>query len=231
MKRILFIFLLLVVGHATAQTATHTSSKDAWGDFRPYVGVDYMYQHIKGNEDWRFILPANLNNIAFFAGTKYKRNFGVELGYFYYLKTSQGNATLSSFNGQAASGPTTVVGRLKTKGVSAEVSAHCFLDPKFNVFGLIGLVHVNPEIEFRTDQTTDLAAALQSVRTRNRTLLRVGGGAEYMEEHWGCRLKLIMDDTQHLKLDTNAAQTVFSSMRPQAFKQSFVVTAGVFYRF
>lgn len=199
----------------------------------PYVGVEYQYQHIKANSTWHdaAILPANFNNYSVFIGTKYHPNFGIEFGYYHYFKYSQAQANVANFNGQAVPTNPLVIGQMRMRGFSADWNAHYFLDPKFNVFALIGAATYDPLLNFVTNDNSNFGQAISTVHAKNKTVLRLGVGAEYLEKWWGVRTRILWDRTQSLELDVSQAQPLFGAIPPQAFDQSFVVTLGVFFRF
>lgn len=197
----------------------------------PYLGIEYQYEHIKGNGDWNDVLPANFQNGAIFIGNKYHPNFGIEVGYFHFLKKSQAQNTLSKFNGAEQPSDTSLLAQMKVKGFSVDWNIYVPLDPNFNVFALIGVVAMHPRVQIYSDNTTDLANGMKLVKGRNKTIMRMGVGAEYVESWWGARARLIWDQTQRMQLNVTDAQVQFGPIFPYAFKQSMVVTVGLFYRF
>lgn len=214
-------------------TIESVAAKDNRFQFKPYAGVEYQYQHIKSNSGWHngYFMPANFNNYGVFAGVKYHPNFGIELGYYHYINRSQAQNVLSSFEGQTASGETLVIGQMRMKGYSLDWNVHFQLDPRFNIFVLIGAVNYQPDLVILTSEGTNLGNALRTVTGRNETVLRLGFGMEYEEDWWGARARILWDRTQYMKLNVATAQQIFPGITPDAFKQSFVVTVGVFYRF
>lgn len=200
----------------------------------PYAGVEYQYQHIKANSTWHnaYILPANFNNYSLFVGVKYHPNFGIELGYYHYFKYAQAQSFVGEFNNVPVPSNPLVIGQMRMRGWSADWNAHYFLDPKFNVFALIGAVTYDPLLNFVTNDTSNFGLAISSVHGKNKTMLRLGVGAEYLEKWWGVRSRIMWDrGTQSMELNVAQAQTLFPAITPQAFNQSFVVTLGVFLRF
>lgn len=222
-----YLILLFALAAGTAQAKTLLGSLA----LDPYIGIEYQYEHIKGNSVWTEFMPANLQDGAVFLGNKYHKNFGIEIGYYHHLKKSQGSAIMDSFGSVPANGDTLVVAQMYTKGFSIEWDVYYPWDPNFNVFGLIGLVSIHPSINITTSGGTNLATALRTVKGNNRTVLRLGCGAEYVEKNWGARGKILWDHTQTLYVNVSRVGNTFTSITPDAFKQAVLATVGVFYRF
>lgn len=201
--------------------------------FAPYVGVEYMFQHIPTSADWHSagFMPSNLDVINGFVGLRYHRNFAIEFGGYHTIRRSQAQSNVSEFEGQAATGDTLVIAQLENKGFSIDWSAHCFLDPKFNVFAIVGMANYQPKLNILTSENTDLGTALRLVKGHNTNVFRLGVGMEYLECWWGVRARVIWDNTQSMRLDVIEAQQFFSSISPRAFGQTILVTVGLFYRF
>lgn len=201
--------------------------------FAPYVGVEYMFQHIPTSADWHSagFMPSNLDVINGFVGFRYHRNFAIELGGYHTIRRSQAQSNVSEFEGQVASGDTLVIAQLENKGFSIDWTAHCFLDPKFNVFAIVGMANYQPQLTIIPSDGTDLGDALRLVSGHNTNVFRLGVGMEYLECWWGVRARVIWDNTQSMRLNVLEAQQIFSSISPRAFGQTILVTVGLFYRF
>ncbi len=199
--------------------------------FNPYIGWEYQYSHIKGNGPYTQFMPANFQNQAIFLGNKYHKNFGIEIGYYHTLKKSQDSDNLSSFGGIQANGATVVIGQMRNQGFSFEWDVYYPLDPFFNLMGIIGLVTMHPNIEIQTSPNTNLAQALRTVYGKNKTILRLGIGGDYEQKHWGARGRIFWDQTQSLYVNTDNVGAVFTTITPEAFKQTCTFTFGVYYKF
>jgi len=226
--RLVIVGMSLMLATSMVRAATLMESLS----FNPYIGVEYQYEHIKGNLDWSRILPANFQNGAIFLGNKYHKNFGIELGYYQRLRRSRNVSAMSSFDGVAASATAESTATMKMKGFSFEWDVYLPLDANFNFMIISSLVTVHPEISItNTGGSSNLATALTNVKGRNRTILRFGVGAEYFEQSWGARGRVLWDHTHHLHIDVNNAVGTFPALTDKAFKQAITVTAGVFYKF
>lgn len=201
--------------------------------FAPYVGVEYMFQHIATSAGWHSagFMPSNLDVINGFVGLRYHRNFAIEFGGYHTIRRSQAQSNVLEFEGQTASGDTLVMAQLENKGFSIDWTAHCFLDPKFNVFAIVGMANYQPQLTIIPSEGTDLGNALRLVSGHNTNVFRLGVGMEYLECWWGVRARVIWDNTQSMRLNVLEAQQLFSSISPRAFGQTILVTVGLFYRF
>jgi len=220
---------ILIIGTGVAHATTLLGSMS----FNPYIGMEYQYQHIKANRDWTKVMPASFQNGAIFLGNKYHKHFGIELGYYQNYKKSYRLRSVNSFDGVVADAPNAeVTTRLRLKGFSLEWDVYWPLDPNFNLIFISSLVTVHPDITIQsTGSGSDLATALTKVKGRNRTILRLGLGTEYVEKHWGARGRVLWDHTQHLHLEVNDAQAAYQSLTAKVFKQAITVTVGLFFRF
>jgi hypothetical protein len=200
--------------------------------FKPYVGWEYQYQHIKGNETWSEFMPANFSSQAFLLGTRYHPNFGLEVSYYHTFRKAQSSAYISSFNGTVdPSGTTLAVGQMRNEGFSFDWDLYFPLDPKFNFMGTIALVTYHPNMVIYTSGGTNLAAILGSVTPKNQVALRLGVGLEYEERHWGARARVLWDQTQTIYVNLNNSNAATYGVQNDPFKQAVTVTGGIFYIF
>ncbi len=199
----------------------------------PYLGVEYQYEHIKADSNWREILSANYNNVAIFVGAKYHKNFGFEIGYYHWIKVAQEQDQVTAFNNQAVNGngvaPTKA--RMAFKGFSIDWDIYYPLDPNFNVYLILGLATMHPHFEFTSPASNNFGTAFNKITGNNRTVPRLGGGMEYVEKNWGARARVIWDYTQKMSLNVTSAQQNFAALYGRAFQQGILVTVGVFYIF
>src|SRR5581483_6345214 len=119
MKRNLFsqqislcMVMLCLSGVASAKTLLNSLQ------FKPYLGLEYQYEHIKPAKNYRNILSADVQTGNFFVGTRFLKSLGLEIGYYRTLKVAQQQTVVLSFNGQSASAPTALLTRTSFKGFS-----------------------------------------------------------------------------------------------------------------
>jgi hypothetical protein len=200
--------------------------------FHPYVGGEYQYIHIAGSGDYHHLLPASYQSAALFAGAKIHKNIGFEIGSYRSIKTSQADFTFYSFNNVPDIGPTTTMTRQTFKGFSVDLDLYYALDPKFNVYALVGLMTMHPTLSVvATNGAGNLTNALPLITGQNKTVPRLGMGVEYCEQHWGIRSRVIWVNTQKMRVNLNNAQKYYPSLGPRAYLQSIQVTAGLFFIF
>lgn len=238
LRHILFTSLMLLITfNAVAECKTKTPQAEKTSlfqalQFKPYIGWEYQYEHIKGNATWGEFMPANLQSQAIFVGTKYHPNFGLEISYYHTLKKSQGSSYISAFMGTPdPSGDTLVIGQMRNEGFSFDWDVYFPLDPKFNIMAIVGIVTYQPNIQVYASGGTNLAAILSSVTPKNATMLRLGLGMEYEERHWGMRARVLWDQTQTMTVNVNNSSALQYGVQNDPFKQAFVFTAGIFYKF
>lgn len=225
--RNLGLALLLVL--ASGQVMAANAFKKM--NLHPYFGVEYDYMHIKNRNDWRKILSANFNCAGAFAGLKFYRYFGLEVAYYKTLKNSQEQAVLTDFNDFPNNGITATVARTQYKGFNFDANFYIPLDPKFNLNLVIGAQTLHPNLQITATGTTNLANAMNVIKGRNYTALRLGGGFEYVETHWGARGRIMWIDTRGMTLNIENAQSFFPQITKYAFNQTLGVNIGVFYMF
>lgn len=198
--------------------------------FKPYLGIEYQYEHIKSRDPYHLLLSANFQYANLFLGAKYHKNFGVEIGYYRSLKTSQNQFQFYNWGGSLASGITAAISRTSFKGFSFDWSAYYQLDPDFNVFASLGLVTMHETLEAYATGSSDLAPAIGLLTGKNTTVPRIGGGVEYLYGHWGLRSRLFWVYTQNVKLNSAAAQAIVPTIKNNPYLQAIEATVGVFYR-
>lgn len=199
--------------------------------FKPYLGIEYQYEHIKSRDPYHLLLSANFQYANLFLGAKYHKNFGVEIGYYRSLKTSQNQFQFYNWGGQLASGITAAISRTSFKGFSFDWSGYYKLDPDFNIFASLGLVTMHETLTVSATGSSDLAPAIGLISGKNTTAPRVGGGVEYLYGHWGLRSRLFWVYTQNIKLNVTAAQAIVPTIKEKAYLQAVEATVGIFYRF
>ncbi len=199
--------------------------------FHPYAGGEYQYMHIAGAGDYHLFMPASYQSASLFVGAKFHPNFGIEIGSYRAIKTSQGEFLLFGFNNIADTGPSTVTARQKFKGFSVDLDLYYALDPKFNIYALFGLMTMHPTLNISANGTGNLTTALPTITGQNRTVPRLGMGVEYCEQHWGIRSRVIWVNTQKMRVNVANARKSYPSLGPNAYLQAIQVTAGLFYIF
>jgi hypothetical protein len=222
------LMLLLPIGVAHAKQCALFQGLQ----FKPYIGWEYQYEHIKGNGTWGEFMPANFQSQAFFVGTRYHQNFGLEVSYYHTLKKSQSSAFITSFNGTPdPSGTTFVIGQMRNEGFAFDWDVYFPLDPRFNLMAIVGIVTYHPNILVQASGGTNLQNALQNVTPNNKAMLRLGLGLEYEERCWGARARVLWDQTQTMTVSLNNPSAPTFGVQNDPFKQACIFTAGIFYIF
>lgn len=219
------LVLLSFVGVVTAR------SSSGFKVLAPYVGLEYQYEHIKPAPTYHQILSANYQTGNVFVGLKYHKNFGIEIGYYNSLKTSQQQNENNNFNGLVPSTVTPLLTRTRFKGFSFDFDIYYALDPKFNIYAVLGFVSMHPTITFQASGNSDLAQAFPLIKTQNKTVPRLGVGWELLEQHWGIRSRVLWVNTQSVRFNVDAAQALYPGITDSPYLQAIQVTAGIFYRF
>ena len=220
------IFFLCLVGKASG-----AQKKNESFFFKPFLGIEYQYEHIKSHGAYHLLLSSNFQYGNLFLGAKVHKNFGIELGYYRSLKTSQNQFQFTDWGGSEVSGLTSSISRTSFKGFSADANIYYALDPYFNVFAVLGLATMQESLTVSGTGSTDLAPALSLLSGRNNTVPRLGMGVEYIEKHWGMRSRILWVYTQSVKLNVDAAQTAYPPIYAHAYLQAVLATVGIFYIF
>lgn len=234
MKRNLFfqqiyICVLLLCASSAISARTLLNSLQ----FKPYMGLEYQYEHIKPALNYRNILSASAQTGNFFVGTRFLKALGLEVGCYRTLSVAQQQTVTTSFNGVPDAAPTAVLSRSSFKGFSIDFAGYVPLDPNFNVSFIGGFVTMHPTITFETPGGTNtaLGRAFMAIKTKNRTVPRLGMGLELLKQHWGLRSRIFWVYTQDIQFNVQAAQTFYPSITPNPYVQAIQITAGIFYRF
>lgn len=221
------LILLTVSNHAYAKSFTFNNK---W-NFKPYVGLEYQYTHIKPTFAYHSLLSANYQFGNIFLGTRVGKYFGAEIGYYQSLKNSQEQNDVFGFNEQLADALTGVGSNTKFKGFSIDLSLYKQLDPNFFVCGIVGLVTMHPTFNVFSNNNNALSNALKLVKAKNATVPRLGFGVDYEEKHWGMRSRIFWMYTQNMKMNVSAAQALFPAIPAEAWLQAVQATVGLYYRF
>ncbi len=199
--------------------------------FQPYLGLEYIYEHIKPAKPYREFLSANFQNGNFFIGTRINNKFGLEVGYYRDLKSSQQQNQTFSFNDQQASGLTATLTQTSFKGFSIDFASYFSLDEHFYASLIAGFATMHPTMTFDAYNGTDLASAWVLIKGKNRTVPRLGFGLELLTKHWGLRSRVFWVYTQGMKLNVTDAQALFPAISGSPYGQAIQLSVGVFYRF
>lgn len=198
---------------------------------QPYLGLEYMYEHISPAKNYRSILSADVQSGNFFIGTKFMRFLGVEVGYYRSVKTAQQQDQILSFNGVDLSEMTSTLTRTSFKGFSIDFAAYKLLDPNFTASLIAGFVTMHPTMTFQASGDPNFSAAFQALQAKNRTVPRLGMGLDLFIKHWGVRSRIFWVYTQSIKYNISEAMKSFSAISNHPYMQAIQVTAGVYYKF
>jgi hypothetical protein len=202
--------------------------------FKPYLGIEYQYEHIKAANDYHLLLPANYQSANLFLGTRINKYIGLEIGAYRSLKNNQMQSAVPGFNNQesSTSAETTAIGaNNQFNGFSFDFDLYYELDPKFFIYADLGVVTMHPDLTVFASNNSDLGLALPLITGRNAVVPRLGFGLEYLEKHWGMRTRLFWVYTQYMDVNANAARALYPSISNYAWLQAVQSTVGIFYRF
>lgn len=230
MKRMLSVCsCILLLGLFSNVSAAPKKSSTMF--IKPFVGLEYQYEHIKSNGAYHLLLPANFQFGNVFAGAKFHKNFGLELGYYRTLSTSQNQFQFYDWGGEEVSGLTASTARTTFSGFSVDANIYYALDPFFNIFAVLGLETMNEQLTVTATGSNDLAPALNLISGKTNTVPRLGVGGEYIDKHWGMRGRMLWAYTQGMKINVSQAQQLYPALTDKPYLQAVIATVGVFYIF
>ena len=221
------IFLGLVVFYFPTQSMAIAGFQPL---LQPAIGLDYLYQHQRGNEDWKRVFPHNYHDVQLYLANRFHYNFGIELGYYHHLKASRHEETLGLFWGQSAGGDTAISVDMRNKGFILDLQAYLDLDPQFKLMGFAGLETRKTVFAFRSESGTTLATALAEIRPKNRLLYRLGVGVVYEERHYGIRGRVSWNSAYRMKFNLDSLQTNYALTDPKLFTNGVELSIGIFYK-
>jgi hypothetical protein len=199
--------------------------------FQPYLGGEYQYTNLQARGSYHNLFSSSYESAALFAGVRFHKYFGIEVGAYRSLKLSSNTFTFYSFNNINNNGGTTTVATQRFKGFSFDLNAYYALDPKFDVCAILGLMTMHPTLYINAWGAGSLAQALPLITAQNKTVPRLGIGFEYSEANWGARMRAIWLYTQRMTVNVTNAQRYFPALDSRAYMQAVQVSAGLFYKF
>jgi len=193
----------------------------------PYLGFEIQSMRMPAVQDWKPVLVQSYSNAQFSLGAVFKNKWGVECGY-YTSQRRQKPYTLvankSFFNNPLASNINTTAYQ-RTFGAYLDI--HKFFPsriPDIHILISLGAAQVKPSLSILAVGTDPIAATLNNVAGKSRTLLRAGLGAEADLSEWiKLRGWLRLDNSRTLRIQTDMAAPI-----PNApFNYSFTAGLGV----
>lgn len=228
-KQLLGISLMLLLANTVCAYAVE--------DINPYIGVDYDQFWMRGQGDWKRVLPRVYPGAVVYLGTKVTDCWGLELGFDGSVRAEKkwALAPNSAFFGSTV-GPRGLSGTTKISRVSGHFDLIGFLPITdcFDFFASIGYGLMRTQMHMTFSETVGASAqssALASASARAGSVIRLGLGASYMvTELVGIRAKFRWESSSTLRIRGNQA---FSDLgfRPKAFKDATALSAGVFVKF
>lgn len=205
----------------------------------PYVGADFTQTYMRAKNSWNLIFPNAYPGAAFYVGTRFHENFGLELGYEWSARKKSNFAlpTGSTFFGGAITSPTALAGTTKIQrtGGYLDVIGTLPVAECIELLGSVGFGWVQARIEtsFSSEVVGASAAssAISSVNGRGRGVFRVGiGGIFMVTEMVGVRAKINWAGTSTLRVKGNA---LFNTLGydTKAFRGSTALVVGAFVKF
>lgn len=238
-KKMLRIFLYIkqLLGISVMLLLANTLYAYAVEDLNPYIGVDYDEFWMRGQGDWKRVLPRVYPGAVVYLGTKVTDCWGLELGYDGSVRAEKKWALASNtsfFSGTI--GPRGLSGSTKLSRVSGHLDLIGFLPITdcFDFFASVGYGLMRTQIRMTFSETvgaTAQSSALASVAGRARSVIRLGLGTSYMvTELVGIRARFRWESSSTLRVRGNQA---FSNLgfQPKAFKDATVLSVGAFVKF
>ena len=217
---------------STSAPVEPRSKYDRHPNFNPYVGVAYQYRSTTSREDWRNLFPQSFHQGALFFGNKFNQYCGLEFSHFHYLERSVHSDDKSSFFGTSTSGQLMYVASIKRKGFTLDLDLYHLLDPDFSVLGIFGVGLDKSNILIRSASgANDLSSAFEGVKGRKSLYGRLGIGFDYIKRHLGFNFRGVWELTSAVRLDVDSMLSKFPNTTNDAYKNTYLISVGVFYSF
>lgn len=236
----------LAKGLVLASALIAASNTYAFSDgFTPVIGADYEWTFVRGNDDWRKIVPRSYSGGGVYLGGRFCDTIGLELGYNF---TNRKSRTRTFVPGDTFFGytlPAATTGSINTAirfhEVHFDLQGFLPICNGWELLGTVGLGWVQPK--FRSSVVLPPLAAfgipsLTSTDTFSsgaKVLLRVGLGAQYTFcESWGIRGMARWKNTSSLRIKGTpayAAAVPLLSISNRPFEDEITLSLGLFYSF
>ncbi len=210
-------------------------------DLTPYIGAEYSQIWMKGRGNWSDVFPRRgFSGGGVYVGSKFHRNFGVELGYDISTRKKRDWELFPGipfFNGvttEKINARTTV----RRHGGHIDLIGFLHITECLEFIGSAGVGWVKPKVFISTVLSSNglassslVAKGLTNISSRGRGVFRLGFGLSYMvTEVAGVRTKFSWENTKTLRINGN--QTFYNlAFDVSGFKSSTAVSLGGFLRF
>lgn len=216
---------ITVLGALAGVTAANADMDYCW---KPYAGLEYKYQMMKGKSDWSKTLPKNFHNLGVILGDRFHRNAGVEVGYERSNKKSRDQtfAAGDTFFGNATGGTATTA-KVRLSSFHLDLMGYMPMDnDDFDLIGTIGLASTKPKV----DLTDNSGSEFSTVSGKRKTLPRIGFGAQYREEcsMFGVRGLIRWEGTSRLRANLGNVPNHLNNVSTKLYKSGFsLAIAGI----
>ena len=222
-----FAFIILI---GTSLYMGQVSAYQFRPEFKPYIGAQYRFQHTKGEGDWTSLIPQSFHSGALIVGNRFHHNWGVEIGYYQQLKTSEHVDYSNIFFGTNAGGVTVSTATVKRRGFLLDFLGYLPLDPQFSGVGSVGVMSAKHDFSIKSTNGTNLATGFNSVTGKNAMFPRLGIGGEFIEKFYGVRGMVHWENTARLKINIDS-MSGFPNTPDKPYKNGLSASLTVFYKF
>lgn len=188
-------------------------------DMHPYVGLDYKQTEVKNKNNWYHNFTKSFPGASVYAGSRFHKHWGVELGYDWARKKSHAGTHAS---------PEDFRSHLSFRGARLDVNAYWPMKEHVEWIGVLGLVAMKTRVAF-DNQALDTANArlFSQMSAGTKTMGRLGLGLQYMgADQMGVRGLLRWENTSRIRLRGKA----LSEGQQRPFKDSISLNLGLFYK-
>lgn len=195
-----------------------------------YVGLEYKYSTLKAKDDWKKVAPKNKHNLGVVLGKKFHENFGLEVGYSQSNKKTKNTAVTAAdtFFGTNFAGATTLKEKVRMKSWQLDANGYYPMSDCLDWVASVGFAATKAKVSL-SDTSNNVNVA--SVKGKTKFIPRLGVGAEYGENNWGVRGKVMWENTSRLRYKLGTIKNDFPNTKDKGWKDSVGVTLAAFWKF
>lgn len=182
-------------------------------DLFPYAGIDYEWTLMKGHDKWKKILPSSYNGGNFYAGVRVC-DVAAEIGYDFTTKKRNDTRIIKT--------------RVRTDSWHIDLNAFFPIYICTEAIGTIGLASTKATISAHVHHAQRNLLRLEPINANRKTILRLGGGVQYLfEECIGIRGLIRWKHIETFRLRSNSTNQV-SGFSNKPCEDAVSITVGVF---
>lgn len=225
--KILFFSTLIINNH-------NCYAKEYLEDNHLLLGLDYKVSYNQGRDYWNKLLPTQkvYQYVALFTGKQFSRYLSGEIGYASSFNITK-NSDISGVSMWGNIAPSSSKQAIKLAYKSWHVDLNLVFpnDQGAALLAIIGTGVTKPKIAAVNLGDLSNNDRIANFSAKRKLLARLGVGIRFTKGAMGIRSKLMWENLSKVKLYNQELSKVYPQMNNFPFKNNYIWTIGIFYRF